>query len=237
MTRQLFLIPIILIIYSNGFCQDGKSKNIAVLDIEITSGISDSYQRPLTDRLRQEILSTGAFTVVERNVMVEILEEQGFQLAGCTTNDCAVEAGKLLGVECIIAGSIGKVGYTHTINLRMISVESSEILKSKSFDCICAIGYGKRNRARVAIEYFGGGGGKDKVLVGTIDKRFFSIFNVHFSPQIGAGYNFEGQAANLRYVIFGWEVDLSDNLILRLSSDHDRNMDLNHTTDNWIIQL
>ena len=38
--------------------------------------------------------------------MEQILVEQGFQQSGCTTNECMVEVGKLIGVEKIVSGSI-----------------------------------------------------------------------------------------------------------------------------------
>ena len=35
-------------------------------------------------------------------MMEQILVEQGFQQSGCTTNECMVEVGKLIGVENIV---------------------------------------------------------------------------------------------------------------------------------------
>ena len=62
--------------------------------------------------------------MVERRMMGELLEEQGFQQLGCTSDECAIEVGQLLGVEFILGGAIGKVGETFTIDARMISVET-----------------------------------------------------------------------------------------------------------------
>jgi curli biogenesis system outer membrane secretion channel CsgG len=49
----------------------------------------------MTDRLRNELVNSGAFTVIERSKMDEILQEQGLQQTGCTSDECAVEIGKL----------------------------------------------------------------------------------------------------------------------------------------------
>ena len=72
-------------------------------------------------------------------MMEEILTEQGFQLSGCTSSECAVEAGKLLGVEKMIGGSVNKLGNLYTLFIRKIDVESGEILSTASIDCQCAI--------------------------------------------------------------------------------------------------
>ena len=104
-----------------------RLNQIAVLNLEAV-GVSESESITLSDRLRSEIVSVGSFTVIERAKMNTILKEQGFQNSGCTTDECAVEIGKLLNIHVVTAGSIGQVGSMYTISLRMIDVESGEIL-------------------------------------------------------------------------------------------------------------
>jgi hypothetical protein len=69
--------------------------------------------------------------LVERGMMEEVLQEQGFQQTGCTSEECAVEVGQLLGVQNMIGGSIGRVGDTFTLDVRMISVQSGISLMTK----------------------------------------------------------------------------------------------------------
>ena len=61
--------------------------------------------------------------------MSEILDEQGFQQSGCTSDECAAEVGALLGVKNMISGAFGKLGNTYTIDAKMFSVESGATLK------------------------------------------------------------------------------------------------------------
>jgi hypothetical protein len=103
--------------------------NIAVLDLE-ADGISASEAKTLTNKLRGELFKTGKFTVVERGRMDEILKEQGFQQAGCTSQECAVEVGQLLGVDRMIAGSIGKVGSIFLVSLRLLDVGQGKIIQN-----------------------------------------------------------------------------------------------------------
>lgn len=113
--------------------------NIAVLDLDMSSGVSESYRSVLSDRLRLELFKTGSFTVVERSTMEDILAEQSLQLSGCTSTECAVEVGKVLGVTEMVAGSVGQVGSVYTVNVRLIDVETGAVIAAESVDCTCPI--------------------------------------------------------------------------------------------------
>ncbi len=106
---------------------------IAVLDFD-GKGVTNVEASALSDRLRLELFNTKRYTVVERAMMEEILEEQGFQQSGCTTDECIVEVGRLIGVEQIAGGSISKVGSTYSISARIVSVETGKILKTATYD-------------------------------------------------------------------------------------------------------
>lgn len=112
--------------------------SIAVLELE-PIGISNNEAEVLSDRLRTELFKTNNFIVLERDKMDEILIEQGFQLSGCTTNECLVEAGKLIGVEQMIAGKIAKIDNLFTLNIRLIDVETGKVIKTATEDCECAL--------------------------------------------------------------------------------------------------
>jgi len=73
-----------------------EKMSIAVLELDAV-GLSKQEAQVLTDRLRTELFKTNQFKVLERDKMTEILDEQGFQLSGCTTNDCVVDWGLATG--------------------------------------------------------------------------------------------------------------------------------------------
>jgi hypothetical protein len=96
-------------------------------------GITPDEAATLTDVLRTELLNTGKYKVMERTQMEAILKEQGFQQSGaCTDQQCMIEMGQLLGAELLVAGSVGKVGKAFSINVRVISIKTSEILSNVS---------------------------------------------------------------------------------------------------------
>ena len=115
-----FSIPV------NVLAQNSDKIPVAILDLE-GRGISALEAATLTDRLRSEMVTVGAFVVVERGQMEMLLEEQGFQQTGWTSAEGAVEVGKLLGVQKMITGSIGKLGQLYTVDARMFDVQTGEI--------------------------------------------------------------------------------------------------------------
>ena len=120
MLKSLLTILSLLLIVQTTWAQSNQN-HIALLDLD-ASGISKNESRTLTERLRYELISTGTFTVIERQEMQTILEEQGFQQSGCTTDECAVEIGQLLNVRRICAGTVGKVGSTYSIALCQVDM-------------------------------------------------------------------------------------------------------------------
>jgi len=111
-----------------------KSKiNIAVLDLDATN-INEEDARFLSDRLRIELFDAGTFNVLERDKMNVILDEQGFQISGCTSVECAVEIGQLLNVQQMVAGSVGRIGNVYSITLRLISVKTGQLLQTAKHD-------------------------------------------------------------------------------------------------------
>ena len=106
---------------------------IAVVDFT-GNNVSDGDCKALTNRLAIELFNTKYFKVIEREMMEEIIKEQGFQQSGCSTDECMVEVGKLIGVEKIVGGSISKVGRTYSVSSRIVSVETGKILKGATYD-------------------------------------------------------------------------------------------------------
>ena len=106
---------------------------IAVIDFD-GKGVSQSESSALTDRLRSELVENGFYKVVERGMMEEVLNEQGFQQTGCTSDECIVEVGRMIGVDRMIGGSISKVGDVFSVNAKIVSVETGEIFNTITFD-------------------------------------------------------------------------------------------------------
>lgn len=127
--KKILLFVIAISIMS--FAQENVT--IAVLKLR-PSGLQESEAEILTDYVRSILVEMDFYQVVDRGKMNEILNEQEFQLSGCTSTECAVEVGKLLGVQKMLTGSVGKFGKLFTIELRIINIETSRIEKSSRYN-------------------------------------------------------------------------------------------------------
>jgi len=119
----------ILLIASSLFAQT----SIAVLELE-GKGLSKMEASILSDRLRHELFQTGKYRVIERELMGEIMNEQGFQLSECTSTECMVEIGQMLGVDQMVGGSVSKFGTMYSVAVRLVSVETGEFLGTATYD-------------------------------------------------------------------------------------------------------
>jgi len=95
---------------------------VAIMDFG-GEDISARDAKKVSDLIRTEIVNTGQYTVIERNEMGKILQEQGFSMTGCTEVSCAVQAGKLLSARKMLVGTVMKLDESLIINGRIIDVQ------------------------------------------------------------------------------------------------------------------
>ncbi|MQY79737.1 MAG: hypothetical protein GH151_11170 [Bacteroidetes bacterium] len=118
--------------------QEIKEYTIAVLNFE-AKGVSLVEADVISERLRTQVsqtLSSGKYRdsdkdqykVIESTQMDKIFDQFEIQNTGCVSDSCAVEFGKMLGVERIIIGSIGLVGDTYSVSARIVDVETAETI-------------------------------------------------------------------------------------------------------------
>jgi FKBP-type peptidyl-prolyl cis-trans isomerase len=112
---------------------------LAVLDIESIGKVEKDVVRPLTDSVRREIMKFGKYEVMDRGNMDKIFKEQAFQMTGCTTKECAVEAGQMLGVGKIVVGSVSLVGKTYFLSLSLVNIESGKVELVEDQECKCEV--------------------------------------------------------------------------------------------------
>ncbi len=127
MNRNLILFYLLSFVL---VAQDGPP-SVAVLDFE-ANGIPDYEAETLTERLRSEIANTNAFRITDRKLLDKIINEQALQQSGCTTDECAAEVGQLLGAQYMISGSIGKLGETFTVDVKLVSVSTGAAERTKT---------------------------------------------------------------------------------------------------------
>ena len=128
------VLSAVLIFFGASIAAETDKPKIAVNELKVY-GMQIESAEIFSERLRTELVNSNAFRVMERAEMETILKEQGFQKSGaCDESSCLIEVGQLLGVEKIVAGSVGKIGDVFSISVRIISVATSEILFTVSED-------------------------------------------------------------------------------------------------------
>lgn len=105
--------------------QGGKER-VAVMELEAV-GSTPVQASAMSDRLREELLNTGKYTLVDRQQIENVLKEQALQQTGCTSTECAVQVGKVLGVRKLVTGRITKIDEQQwLLSANMIDVETAE---------------------------------------------------------------------------------------------------------------
>jgi curli biogenesis system outer membrane secretion channel CsgG len=140
---------------------------IAVLGFQNNSTFAfwgDRLGEAAADELTTQLVKSGAFTVVERQQVNAILEEQHFGLSGAVAASTAAEIGKILGVQAVLFGSItqfsvdrkstgiGSFRATFTeaeskLDVRLVNTTTAEIMA-------VAEGGGKKRMGGVGWESF-----------------------------------------------------------------------------------
>ncbi len=114
--------------------EPGKLSNIAVAELD-GKNVSAMDAAIVSDFIRTELVRTQAFKVLDRQNMESVLAEQSFQMTGCTTEECAVQMGKILNVRYMAVGSFSKFLETYYININFIDVETGQIVGAESQEC------------------------------------------------------------------------------------------------------
>ncbi|MBD3345830.1 MAG: hypothetical protein GF401_12275 [Chitinivibrionales bacterium] len=98
--------------------------------------ISQSLALSLQEQIESNLIHYGNFEVVSRTDMDKILAETRLQQQGvCSDSACLVKAGAILGVSKLVTGTVGKIGTTYNIVLKLIDISSGAIESSVNRRC------------------------------------------------------------------------------------------------------
>ena len=134
MGRKIALL-VFLVVFLATVGWSAEKTAIAILDFEAKGEATQKEADVLTERVRVELFKTDRYSVMERSRMEDILKEKGFEQLICNEVSCMVEAGHILGVEQMVAGSYQKMGTLNTITLRVVDMETGKIIAMPSADC------------------------------------------------------------------------------------------------------
>jgi hypothetical protein len=108
---------------------DGKEL-VAVMDL-VGVDARKAELSALSEELRAQLLQTGKFRVLDRQQLEAVLNEQALQQTGCTSQECAVQVGKVLGVRKMVTGRVTKVSDNlWQVSARLVDVETAETVRA-----------------------------------------------------------------------------------------------------------
>ena len=89
--------------------------------------MSKSEAAIVVDMLSTALFKTGKYNVISKNERDAVLKEQEFSLLDCTDESCQIEIGRLLAADHVVAGTLGKTGDIFVLNIRLVSVSTSQL--------------------------------------------------------------------------------------------------------------
>jgi tetratricopeptide (TPR) repeat protein len=106
---------------------------VAVMELDGVS-VSKSQLAALTEELRAQLLQSGKFRVVDRQQIDTVLKEQALQQTGCTSQECAVQVGKILGVRKMVVGRVTKIeDDLWQVSAQMVNAETAETVRAVTY--------------------------------------------------------------------------------------------------------
>ena len=106
-----------------------KGKYLVVLEVEAgLVALEPEITKILTTFIENAFVNLGSVIIVDRRNLDVIMDEISLQVSGLVDEGMAIKLGKLSGAEVIAAGEINQLGNTYYLNVKLISVETGEIL-------------------------------------------------------------------------------------------------------------
>lgn len=112
---------------------EGDVPTVAVLDFTGLmigqGGNSAPLGKAVSSMLITELSGRPGMQVIERFRLQDLLTEQRLSLSGRVDEDTAIEVGRLVGAQYIIHGQVTSIGDQTRMDMRVVDVETSEILE------------------------------------------------------------------------------------------------------------
>ena len=126
-------LTLILIIIVSSVCtkaQTPSAPTAAVLGIDSKGIVNNSES--VSYMVRLELEKTNVYSVMDRYDMAELIKKNEIDMTTCFGKTCVISAGKILGVEKMITGSVERFGEKIVISLKIIDVKSGVVEKQNA---------------------------------------------------------------------------------------------------------
>jgi hypothetical protein len=110
----------------------GSKNSICVAVMDFTNrGVDVNTSVGFSDRFRSSLPGKGKLTVEDVVAMDQVLQENEICGDRAGYNDsCLIEIGQRAGAQFVITGSVGRIDYLYTFNLKLIHVQTGKVIYS-----------------------------------------------------------------------------------------------------------
>lgn len=105
---------------------------VAVLDTIIGDKVDTSVIVPVTEKVIEQLVQSGKYTVLDRANTTQVLGEREFQLSGMVSDQEITEAGKYLGADYVVVIRVLLMADTYVLTSKMIDVKTGVIASQTS---------------------------------------------------------------------------------------------------------
>lgn len=103
-------------------------RKIAVYELPDVSGRATPEGKLVAERLTTRLARTGEFNVIERSRLEAAMKELNLASSGVIDPGTAARAGRILGAEAVVTGTLTRLNGKFEINARLIDTETGGIL-------------------------------------------------------------------------------------------------------------
>jgi len=132
-----------------GFAASSKL-NIVVSEF-IGKGVPQEEASIVSEFIRVELNKVRLFNIIERSQIETILKEQKMQYSGVTTEQDAVQMGKLVNCQKVIIGNVMAIQGSYYVTAKVVNVETGEIEVSSKEGPVKAAEFGVEASAIAAV--------------------------------------------------------------------------------------
>ncbi len=159
---MLAALPLVAVLApAPAFAQKPK---VAVLDLTANEPVKRQEAEQLTDVVRNVAVSKmPGFDVITKENLVVLLKANNRTLAECE-GECEVETGRLIGADIVVSGTVGMLGTTYLVTLKVHSTTEGRMLdgqngKASKMDDLISVIEDTAARLFVKVPGSGAGGG------------------------------------------------------------------------------
>ena len=125
--KRIIITSVIAVLSLTAMSQDRK---VAVFD---PAGNVESHLKEIVrEEISSIIVNTGGYTVLERQLIEKVLEENKFQTGGLVDDSQISEIGKRMGANMVFVTNITPMGNNYYVSCKMIDVMTARIDKQKT---------------------------------------------------------------------------------------------------------